>query len=519
MTLYKTVKKVRVVSSVTIFFFILFLFIDFKNSIPAALGNYIAATQFLPALLHTLTGLSIISVFLFALLIITLTVGRVYCSFLCPLGTMQDLLIRGFNKFKLPRKFSFKEDRYQIRYAILFAGFLGFLLGTTAVLVLFDPFSSFGRMVVVFIGAPYSFISENVGYIFSRSELGVMITDSRRLPGIALLVTTIILFLKIVLYTRKDGRDYCNELCPVGAMLGLLSRISLYRFRIDVTTCDSCGACGKMCKAGCIDTKAKHIDYERCIGCFNCTLVCPTGSISLGRVNTNKIAKAKGDGGRRAFLRRGVLSFFVFSIPGFVQQKIIPKKFSTVFVQRKNPIVPPGGKSREDFNAKCTTCNLCVAQCPTRVLQPAVLEYGVLGFLQPHLTNEKGFCNFECVRCSEVCPTGALQKLLPAEKKLTQLGKVHFIKENCIVETEKTDCGACSEHCPTKAVYMVPYGKLMLPEVENKFCIGCGACEFACPTKPYKAIYVEGNEVHLVAEKKVEEKLPQQTNFKEEFPF
>ena len=110
-------------------------------------------------------------------------------------------------------------------------------------------------------------------------------------------------------------------------------------------------------------------------------------------------------------------------------------------------------------------------------------------------------------------------RLTPEKKKLTQLGKVTFIKENCIVETEKTECGACSEHCPTKAVKMVPYKNLHLPEIKNEYCVGCGACEFACPTKPYKAIYVEGNQVHLESKKPTEEKIEKEINLKGDFPF
>jgi len=144
--------------------------------------------------------------------------------------------------------------------------------------------------------------------------------------------------------------------------------------------------------------------------------------------------------------------------------------------------------------------------------------------LQPIMEYKKDYCNFECIICSEVCPTGAIEKILVDEKKLTQLGKAQFIKENCIVYTESTACGACSEHCPTKAVNMVPYtsektGKLLnIPEIKEEYCVGCGACEYACPTKPHKSIYVEGNPVHLLAkkpeEKKLIEELPQ-----EDFPF
>jgi ferredoxin len=129
------------------------------------------------------------------------------------------------------------------------------------------------------------------------------------------------------------------------------------------------------------------------------------------------------------------------------------------------------------------------------------------------------FCNYECTLCGEVCPTGAILPLPPKEKKLVQLGKAQFVKENCVVYTRKTTCGACSEHCPSKAVNMVPYeGKLTIPKVDDQICIGCGACEYACPTDP-KSIYVEGNQLHLIAEKPKEVKIEDKIDYKEEFPF
>ena len=124
------------------------------------------------------------------------------------------------------------------------------------------------------------------------------------------------------------------------------------------------------------------------------------------------------------------------------------------------------------------------------------------------------------MRCTEVCPTGALIPVTIEKKKALQIGKTNFVKENCVVETEGTACGACSEHCPTKAVIMIPYkNNLKIPEVRNEYCVGCGACEYACPTKPYKAIYVEGNPVHLVAKEAPEERFEQEVDYKEEFPF
>jgi ferredoxin len=153
-------------------------------------------------------------------------------------------------------------------------------------------------------------------------------------------------------------------------------------------------------------------------------------------------------------------------------------------------------------------------------MQPSFLEHGWLNILQPYLDNSAAYCTFECVRCTEVCPTGALLPVTVEKKKTLQIGKTNFVKENCVVETEGTACGACSEHCPTKAVIMIPYkNNLKIPEVRNEYCVGCGACEYACPTKPFKSIYVEGNPIHLVAKEAPLERLEQEVDYKEEFPF
>ncbi len=157
--------------------------------------------------------------------------------------------------------------------------------------------------------------------------------------------------------------------------------------------------------------------------------------------------------------------------------------------------------------------------CPTKVIQPSFLEFGLGNMMQPYMDFHTNFCNFECIICSEVCPTGAILPIPLEEKKLTQLGISKFIKENCIVYTDETACGACSEHCPTKAVDMVYYkDKLNIPEVNEDICIGCGACEYACPTTP-KSIYVDGNPIHKLANKPPKEKIETQVSPEDDFPF
>ncbi len=186
------------------------------------------------------------------------------------------------------------------------------------------------------------------------------------------------------------------------------------------------------------------------------------------------------------------------------------------------PITPPGSLGRSHFTDRCTACHLCVAACPTQVLHPALLAYGLAGLLQPRMVYDHGACAPDCTRCGEVCPTGAILQLPLAEKRLAQIGRARFVKAECVVEVKRKACGACAEHCPTKAISMVPYGapeeRLKIPEVKEEACIGCGACEHPCPTQPRKAIWVEALAVHGTA-KKIEQPPLEAPAAGEEFPF
>ena len=172
------------------------------------------------------------------------------------------------------------------------------------------------------------------------------------------------------------------------------------------------------------------------------------------------------------------------------------------------PIVPPGAISLERFKDVCTGCQICVTQCPSHVLRPTGLEYGIDYMLKPRIAYIDSYCNYECTVCSEVCPTHAIKPLTKEEKATTQVGIATFFINRCIVKTEGTDCGACSEHCPTQAVHMVPYeGTLTIPQVNPDLCIGCGGCESICPVRPMRAIIIKANEVHKFVEKPKEEEV------------
>jgi len=514
-------KKIRVAVSLLFFILTSVIFLDYIQIIPSGLYDYILFLQFVPSVINFIYVIAVASIGFIIVLILAVFFGRVYCSSVCPIGTFQDITYNISNKITGGRFFSWSKEFKWLRYSILIITILSIPVLGMLVVGLLDPFSNFGRILTNLI-RPLLFLMNNILALILESIGSYIIYPVDIMEfSIAGILFSLIILSTLLLMSVKRGRLFCNTICPVGTFLGLISRVAIFKIKINEDKCDSCGACATVCKAECIKDDSKEIDFERCVVCFNCISECPTSAINFYKVpNSQKIFDGKFNKSRRRFLS----DFWSFAAGisglGFIQVKIIPEKESTIRVNRLAPVTPPGSKNVSHYNSTCTACHLCISVCPTQVLQPSILHYGFEGFLQPRMDYITNFCKYDCVLCTEVCPSGALQKTLLNNKKLIQLGKSKFVKENCVVETEKKACGACSEVCPTKAVRMIPYkDKLLIPEVKNEYCVGCGACEYACPTIPYKAIYVDGNPEHLKAEKPPDEILEQKIDYKEEFPF
>ena len=166
--------------------------------------------------------------------------------------------------------------------------------------------------------------------------------------------------------------------------------------------------------------------------------------------------------------------------------------------ERQTPLTPPGSLSAGNMAKRCTGCQLCVSECPNSVLRPST---NWLSIMQPTMSYERGYCRPECTRCSDVCPTGAIQPLDAIEKAAVQIGHAVWIEKNCLPVTDGVDCGNCARHCPTGAIEMVQKDEddelsPIIPAINESRCIGCGACEYVCPSRPFSAIYVEGHEMH-----------------------
>jgi len=523
---YKVLKYARVALAVLFIVLISVSFLDFRDWMPTRMVNSTLYLQFIPSLLNFFKVLSISVIGFAVVILLTALFGRVYCSAICPLGIFQDVVARISRLFKKRKKYRKQKPYPWLRYSILAGVILLFFISGPLILSLTDPYSIYGKFMVALFKPALLFVNNGLASVAaSMNVYSIYNVDPVYFPWQAMVVASL-LFLLIVIMSGKWARLYCNTICPVGTLLGLISSKGLFRIHIDNESCTLCGKCQVSCKAGCIDLKNKAVDNSRCVSCYNCLTVCQDDAIHYRtKKATLPVAENKNEvdtSNKRDFLR--FLIAGLVGLWGIRQAKArspldpININPTTVPINRKYTVIPPGSMGLDHFKNACTACQLCVNQCPTGVLQPSVTELGIEGFMQPFMNYNQNYCEFECHHCTNICPTGAILPLKLEEKKTTQIGKVTFIKENCVVYTENTACGSCSEHCPTQAVRMVPYiGDLTIPETDNSICIGCGACEYACPVIPFKAIYVDGNPIHELAQKPESKKVEEDEI--EEFPF
>ncbi|MDR1646302.1 MAG: 4Fe-4S binding protein [Tannerellaceae bacterium] len=511
-----------------ILFFVsaLLFFIDFAGKIPQGV-HALLHLQIVPAILSGAVG---IMAFQF---ILVLVFGRLYCSAICPAGILQDAINRlfciGKKKSKGVRRFSFRKPQNLLRYLLLGATAATALAGFTTLLVWLDPYSNFGR-IAANLFRPVTMWGNNVlADLLTRMDNYALYHVTVHTVTTAGLLAGLLALLLFVGLTIFRGRLFCNTLCPVGALLSLISRYSFFRISFDEQLCNRCGNCERTCKAEAINSKQMTVDTSRCVDCFNCTSSCTKSSLkyrfrppfasgkpSAEKPSSGKPAEAPAAGklsseapaaspsnGRRRFFATGATVAATLPVLSTVAQYADlpegekPTEADNIDYERLPPVTPPGSAGLERFKDQCTGCHLCVVRCPTQVLRPAGLQFGFDYLLRPYCKFESSYCNYECTVCGEVCPVHAIRGLSKEEKRTTQVGVATFNISRCIVHTEGTDCGACSEHCPTQAVHMIPYeGTLTIPQVESELCIGCGGCESICPVRPYRAIVVVANREH-----------------------
>lgn len=509
-----SLKVLRVILAILFFTPLILFFLDFADILPDKVHRF-AKIQLMPAIL---SGMFI---FTAILLILTLVFGRFYCSTICPAGTLQDIINRMFcigkKKSKGVRRFRHHKPLNWLRYTLLVLT-IGFgIFGVMELCLLLDPYSNFGR-IATNLFRPVVVWGNNLlaDLLMKSGNYSLYHVANNTINTTSVIAATLALLVFIFMVVFR-GRLFCNTLCPVGALLSLFSRYSFFRFDIKKESCIQCKACERACKAEAINVKEMTVDMSRCVDCFNCISSCNKDSLRYTfrpsiqkkqvQQENEKQEATSALNTRRAFIATGTGIAVALPLTMIqAQQNRHRNRYRHGEGRSQLPVTPPGALNLERFKDKCTACHLCVTQCPSHVLKPAGLEYGLGYMLKPYMSYEDSYCNFECTVCSQVCPTEAIKPITVEEKKTTQIGIAKFRIDLCIVKTENTDCGACSEHCPTQAVHMIPYkGTLTIPKVEAELCVGCGGCESICPVRPHRAIIIEANETHLIAQKPAEE--------------
>ncbi len=498
---YRLIQVLRIL--IQILFFGLFFYLLVHTRFPE--GDYIGRVEVffhfdpLLALTTLIASRVFFKAFLLAgiTLILTIVLGRVFCGWVCPLGSIHQFFSWLFKKAKLlkPR---IPEDRHTAwKYYMLFAILVGTLFSLNLVGVL-DPFSMLYRSFAVgFLPALDHIASNLIGLIYrlNLSSLGDVLVQSYEIMDVnhvfvqGFFIAT--LFIALLLLNMMRERFWCRYLCPLGALLGLFARWNLLKLRIDAAACIECGLCSRHCQTQAdpypnADWKKSECDY-----CFTCGALCPTSAIGFGP-RAGGVSLPMVDLERRKLILTSVLG--AVAAPFF---RLSPARSRA----SEKLIRPPGALPEEQFLQKCVKCGECMKVCPTNALQPALSEAGPEGIWTPMLVMEIGYCEYYCSLCTQVCPTGAIRELGIEAKNQIIIGSAWVDRNRCIPWKFGNPCIVCEEHCPVspKAIQLskievtLKDGTIktpLAPLIDLDTCTGCGICENKCPVVDQPAIYV-----------------------------
>ena len=482
-----TYQNIRRIYSV--FFFILFIVLlllaDFHKMKGYEVSLFLKMDP-LAAISTFLTSWTVYKGLILSLIIIagTAVFGRFFCSWICPMGILNQWVSRFFNRRRAADDYRVNSYRpifvlkYYILAVILVLAVFGILQAG-----LFDPISIITRSFSISLLPAFNYLAGRV-YIKQPLFYGGMLIS--------------ILFLVILLANRTFTRFWCRVLCPLGGLLGIISGVSLLRIRRDVEKCTDCQKCLRHCHGAC--SPHEELRASECMVCMNCIEDCTQGALSFGLAGRDSSAHTPLDLNRRRLLETAAAGAVLF-----------PMMRSVVNAQtasQPNVIRPPGSLDEKAFLCRCIKCGECMRVCPTNVIQPSLVEGGLEGLWAPILINKIGYCEFNCVLCSQVCPTGAIVPLTVEQKtgkspynSPIKLGTAFYDRGRCLPWAMDTECIVCEEMCPVspKAIWFQEEkiirrdgteAFLKRPRVDTSRCVGCGICENKCPVHDSPAVKV-----------------------------
>jgi len=531
----KAVRNLRRVSQI-VFFFIFFWLIlktTFEVSFsPADLSEIrlpypvSLALEFDPlaALMTWLASGTVYKGMLWSLVILipTIFLGRFFCGWVCPLGSLNHWIseikserrsYRGKGKIESNRYRPYQRIKYYVFFFCLGAAFVGSLQAG-----LLDPLPllarSLGTAVLptvhsaaagILAWAKATGIGPLAGTVQFLYDLIAPLLLAFRQAHFHALITIGVFFALILILNRVFTRFWCRAICPLGAMLGIFSRFAIFGLKKDESTCDHCNLCLESCQGADNPDIGARWRQAECHLCLNCQAACPQNSLSFrffpdqSDTRTNPAGTPKVDATRRKVLT---------SVAGGLALVPLFRAGDAFEVNRSELLVrPPGSQPEDEFIGRCIRCGQCMRVCPNNALHPTLLEAGLEGLWTPYLIARIGYCEPTCTLCGQVCPTGAIleltlkQKVGDKDTPPNRIGTAFVDRGRCLPWAMATPCIVCEEWCPTspKAVYLREETvidsrgnevKVKLPYVDASLCTGCGACEYACPVHDQKAIYI-----------------------------
>ena len=459
----------------------------FRLDLLEGVASMLASRAWLPRL-----GLGLVT------LAVTLAVGRAWCGWLCPLGTLL-----GWVRFPSARA---RETRLSPRWKavknIALLPILTMALFGSLSLLILDPLALLTRTMTVAvlpaINAGITAVERaayGVGFLRPAVDLVERFLRGPVLPVVqpvfAQNVLIALLFVGVLGLNALADRFWCRYLCPLGALLGLLSKVSFLRPALG-KSCNRCGQCTAACRVDAIDARSGYeIVPSECTVCLDCLATCPEGGAGFRR-HWRPDRVREYDPSRRQFLAglgSGAIGVMLLRT-GLRVKQVFP------FLIR-----PPGVRTESEFLAKCIRCSQCMKVCPTAGLQPVSTETGVGALWTPRLVPRLGYCDYGCNACGQVCPSGAIPPLDLEQKRVADIGEAIIDRNRCLPWAYGIPCIVCEEMCPVpdkavrlqEATVIDDLGSELVvqqPYVLQDRCIGCGICEYQCPVAGEAAIRV-----------------------------
>jgi len=439
--------------------------------------------------------------FLWVVLVViaTMILGRIFCGWVCPLGTLHNIVGGLKKKQEITHLKQWYRFKYYLLVFLLFSSLFSLQLAG-----IFDPISLLIRSLSLAIYPAFQFsvtvlfdmiYASGIDFIVNPSEFIYAFVKKSFLsfqqPLFFQSVFIGALFILILVLNLRERRFWCKYLCPLGALLGLLSHYAILNRSVS-EGCDSCGVCTRTCQGTADCDKKENWQKTECLACMNCDDICPNNAVRFGFSLKNPAAAM--DLGRRR-----VIASMLSGIMAVPLLRMTP--LSRVGGADPRLIRPPGALAEKDFLRRCVKCGECMKVCLTNGLQPTLWEAGVEGIWSPILVPRLGYCEYRCTLCGQVCPTGAIQKLSLEEKAQVKIGLAMIDVGRCLPYAHAQSCIVCEEVCPTpkKAIWFESARvknrtgvilTLKQPHVDLELCIGCGICETKCPVLGQPAIAV-----------------------------